>query len=133
MKGVNFMGFGSKLKDLLNQRGMSIKELSEITGISINTLYSITKRDTRIPSEEILDKISEALKINKNELITLDVITNEIHSLMDSMAESEKIVRSKLIELVEMLSADAISELIDLAIDLLQDDIYRSMFYKKKS
>lgn len=127
------MGFGSKLKELLVQKGMTIKELSEVTGISINTLYSITKRDTRIPSDDILDKIANALKVSKNEFLTHDVVKNEIRSLMDSMAESENIIRLKLIELAEMLSGEALSELIDLAIDLLQDDDNRSMFYKKKS
>ncbi len=63
------MGFGNRLKDLLNQKGLSIKELSEITGISINTLYSITKRDTRIPSDYILEKIANAFGIAPYELL----------------------------------------------------------------
>lgn len=40
------MGFGAVLKDILAEKKMSIKELSHITGIPLNTLYSITKRDT---------------------------------------------------------------------------------------
>lgn len=63
------MGFGSKLKNILSRKGLTIKELSEITGISLNTLYSITKRDTRLPSDEILEKIANALEIAQYELL----------------------------------------------------------------
>lgn len=38
------MGMGQILKRLLNERNMTIKELSEITGLSKNTLYAITTR-----------------------------------------------------------------------------------------
>ena len=55
------MGFGNKLKEVLKKKGITIKELSELSGISINTLYSITKRDTQIPDREIVDKIVAAL------------------------------------------------------------------------
>ena len=66
------MGFGNKLKEVLKKKGITIKELSELSGISINTLYSITKRDTQIPDREIVDKIVAALNINKSELYTFD-------------------------------------------------------------
>ena len=39
------MGLGLKLKELLKERNMTIKELSALSGVSLNTLYSITKRD----------------------------------------------------------------------------------------
>lgn len=68
------MGFGNKLKEVLKKKGITIKELSELSGISINTLYSITKRDTQIPDREIVDKIVAALNINKSELYTFDII-----------------------------------------------------------
>ena len=40
------MGVGFRLKLALREKKMTIKELSEETGVSLNTLYSITKRDT---------------------------------------------------------------------------------------
>lgn len=69
LKGVVMMGFGINLKNILSRRDLTIKELSEITGISLNTLYSITKRDTRLPSNEILEKIANALEIAQYELL----------------------------------------------------------------
>lgn len=63
------MGFGYKLKDVLREKKMTVKELSKITGISLNTLYSITKRDTSIPNDEIIQKISSALNIQESDLL----------------------------------------------------------------
>ena len=76
------MGFGNKLKEVLKKKGITIKELSELSGISINTLYSITKRDTQIPDREIVDKIVAALNINKSELYTFDIIYSEIRKIL---------------------------------------------------
>ena len=126
------MGFGIRLKDILKQKGMSIKELSQISGISINTLYSITKRDTQIPSNEIVEKIVSALNIKESELLTPDVVSSEIKNRLDNMEEIENDLRQKLYTIIEMLSADALGKLLNSAIDMLQYDYYRSMFYRKK-
>ena len=70
------MGFGNKLKKVLKEKNMTIKELSEKTGISVNTLYSITKRDTRFPSDDILFKICKALDTEVGDLLTLEDATD---------------------------------------------------------
>ncbi len=57
------MGMGQVLKQLLNDQNMTIKELSEITGISKNTLYAITKRDSLHVRAETIEKISKALGV----------------------------------------------------------------------
>lgn len=57
------MGMGQVLKQLLNDQDMTIKELSEITGISKNTLYAITKRDSLHVRAETIEKISKALGV----------------------------------------------------------------------
>lgn len=42
------MGYGSKLKDLLDERGMSTRQLAKAAGIAPTTLYTIIQRDTNI-------------------------------------------------------------------------------------
>lgn len=63
------MGVGAKLKNLLRNKNMTIKQLSDISHISINTLYSITKRDSVTIRLETLQKISEALEVNISTLL----------------------------------------------------------------
>lgn len=57
------MGIGITLKNILRNRKMTIKQLSEKSGISINTLYSITKRDSARVDEVILQRIADTLGI----------------------------------------------------------------------
>ena len=63
------MGFGLHLKEILRERGMTIKQLSEDSGISVNTLYSITKRDSLRVDPVILKKIAKTLGLSVTELI----------------------------------------------------------------
>lgn len=61
------MGAGIRLKELLRQRQVTIKQLSIMTGVSINTLYSITKRDSSSIDSAILSRIVTALGITEEE------------------------------------------------------------------
>ena len=62
------MGIGLKIKSILHDRRMTIKQLSEKSGVSINTLYSITKRDSDNVDAVILQKLSAALDVSQDEL-----------------------------------------------------------------
>ncbi len=66
------MGVGKNIKRILAEKEMSIKELHEISGISLNTLYSITKRDSTSINPEILASIAKALNVTNFDL-TVDV------------------------------------------------------------
>ena len=57
------MGIGERLKIALYANGMTIKKLHEVSGISLNTLYAITKRDSKSVDVAILDKISRATEL----------------------------------------------------------------------
>lgn len=82
------MGFGAILKEVLADKNMSIKELSQITGIPLNTLYSITKRDTVNVRQETLEKISIALDIPTDEFI--DALHNDIQVKQKELACLQK-------------------------------------------
>lgn len=58
------MGVGLRIKQILRGRGMTIKQLAEETGVSRNTLYSITKRDSERVDRALLQKIADALRVD---------------------------------------------------------------------
>lgn len=58
------MGVGLRLKIALREKKMTIKELSALSGVSLNTLYSITKRDTENVDDIILSCISSTLDLS---------------------------------------------------------------------
>lgn len=58
------MGVGRRLKLALREKKMTIKDLAAQSDISLNTLYSITKRDTEKIDEILLDRISSTLDLS---------------------------------------------------------------------
>lgn len=79
------MGSGLRLKEILRQKKMTIKQLSEQTGISLNTLYSITKRDSTNIDSAILSIITKSLGITEDEFYDIkplpfrEIINEENH------------------------------------------------------
>ena len=57
------MGFGKKLKHLLNEKSITVAELSRQTGIPAATLYSIIRRDSTPKSADII-AISNVLGVD---------------------------------------------------------------------
>ncbi|MBS6937162.1 MAG: helix-turn-helix transcriptional regulator [Clostridium sp.] len=57
------MGVGVRIKTILREKKMTIKELSQKTGISLNTLYSITKRDSNRADAVILQRIANTVEL----------------------------------------------------------------------
>lgn len=102
------MGFGTVLKDLLSDKNMSIKELSKESGIPLNTLYSITKRDTINVNQNTLEKISKTLDVPMDDLIkmlrlNIEQTEKELDMLKRRLYEAEK-KRQHEIELRERLA-----------------------------
>lgn len=65
------MGFGFVVKEILRSREMTIKQLAEEAKIPVNTLYSITKRDSVRVDPVIAVRVCEALKLTSEELLAL--------------------------------------------------------------
>lgn len=66
------LGIGSNIKRILAERKMKISQLSEISGVKINTLYSITKRDSVNVNSDVLTAIATALDVSPFDL-TVDI------------------------------------------------------------
>ncbi len=56
------MGIGATISQVLEEKNMSVAKLAELTGISVNTLYAIIRRDNDSIKPESLKKISDALQ-----------------------------------------------------------------------
>ena len=61
------MGYGKNLKNILDEKGMTVKELAKKAGIAPTTLYSIIQRDTAVRFDTAL-KISNILNIPINSI-----------------------------------------------------------------
>lgn len=63
------MGDGQNLKRILDEKGMNIRKISRITGITASTLYSIVNRDSNLRYDWAL-RIANILDIEPEEICT---------------------------------------------------------------
>lgn len=63
------MGIGAAIKEIAKEKGMSLKKLAEKAGISYNTLYSITKRDSKRVQSDIIQKLAVALDVSSDYIL----------------------------------------------------------------
>lgn len=66
------MGIGTRIKELIKERRITIKQLAELTGIPVNTLYSIIKRDSERVRAETVQLLADALGVTPTYLIGYD-------------------------------------------------------------
>ena len=64
------MGFAENLRDELEYQGLQVKELSEKTGISINTLNKYRPGSKVVPTIDNALKIAQTLKVSLDYLAT---------------------------------------------------------------
>lgn len=105
------MGIGFRLKELLRERKMTIKELAEQTGISLNTLYSITKRDSIRVDAVLLAGICKGLNVSVDELI--DGPSGQPQSLLSDLQLPNPVLLENSGFLLEYRGGRAVRDLIE--------------------
>lgn len=63
------MSIAKNIKAIIAMKGITLKHLSSLSGVSVNTLYSITKRDSKNVNTNTLKRIATALNIPTSELL----------------------------------------------------------------
>lgn len=102
------MGFKENLRDEIFYKGISIKELSILTGISQGSLSNYLKEKSSIPSADIAVKIAAALNTSVEYLVTKKENTVQSFSTKEivfiekfrKLSERDKIIIEKTIELM---------------------------------
>lgn len=89
------MGMGQYIKDLAQENGLTLLDLAQQSGISVNTLYSITRRDPEILSRKTAEKIAPVLKVQIEDL-TLERENKALASSFLKMMEQTGVTPSTL-------------------------------------
>lgn len=63
------MGFGKRLKAIMDEKHISPTDLGRMTGVSRQSIYSWIKRDTEKIDPEIFARLAAALDIDVNDLL----------------------------------------------------------------
>ena len=73
---------GFLLQHLRNKRGLSLRELSQLTGVDHAYIHRLETGAKESPSEEVLSKLIRALKVDKREVDMLRYLAE--HTQTDS-------------------------------------------------
>ena len=87
-RSTKYMGYGQNLKEILDRKGMTVKELAKKAGLAPTTIYSIIQRDTAVRFDTAL-RISNILDIPINS-ICKDNPYDDIETLPPLPSDSEK-------------------------------------------
>lgn len=98
------MEFKDNLKFVMESKGIQYKELSKITGISENTLKSYLKENSSEPTLSKALKISKALNISLEFLVTGQDSKNSLETNLQIFNIIQKLhnMNSNQVKLVEM-------------------------------
>ena len=78
------MALGTKLKDILTERGITVKDFAKQIGVPPTTLYSFIKRDSEDVKLELITKICNGLGIKVTDFLkTLDYIDGKPTTIFD--------------------------------------------------
>ena len=64
------MGIGNNIKIITGFKGMTLVELSKKSGVSLNTIHSLTRDDPDNATLRTIDKLAAALEVNRNSLLS---------------------------------------------------------------
>ena len=64
------MGIGKNVKALAKAKGLNLVELSEKSGVPLNTIYTLTREDPKNATTRTLSRLAEALEVSELKLRT---------------------------------------------------------------
>ena len=84
------MALGTKLKDILTERNITVKDFAKQIGVPATTLYSFIKRDSEDVKLELITKICNGLGIKVTDFLkTLDYIDGKPSTIFDLSSFNE--------------------------------------------
>lgn len=84
------MGIGKNVKALAKAKGLNLVELSEKSGVPVNTIYTLTQVDPKNATSRTLDKLAKALEVNIETLRTGKEYVSESDKRLKKIKALEK-------------------------------------------
>lgn len=98
------MGIGKNVKALARSRRLSLVELSEKSGVLINTIYTLTREDPRNATMRTLDRLAEALEVDVRTLQTGIFYAPEKDNRSERVKEKESNLTKLILDIIKTLS-----------------------------
>jgi len=94
----------SNVRDLMKRKGLLIKDLSRMSGLSLMSVNRLRKGDSS-PTTETLDAVAKALGVPVASLLTVSVSRGLVHDIYPTLSLEKRMIldefASKLMQLGE--------------------------------
>jgi XRE family transcriptional regulator, master regulator for biofilm formation len=104
---------GDKIKRMREKRGLSIIELSTKSGISKSYLSSIERGIQKNPSIQILDKLSYALGVSLNHVLSNKTELDDDWMKLVKMAIEEGVSKKEFLEFIQFTQFKRVNNIED--------------------
>ena len=86
MKAMEIMTFGAHIRELRENKGLTLKEVSKAVGIDISLLAKI-ERSERYPTKEFIGKISKLFEVDSKKLLNEYLSDQIAYKILDEQAD----------------------------------------------
>ena len=115
------MAIGKRLKELLKEKKITVKQLANLSGVSENTLYAIIKRDNKKLNHDIANRIARSLDVDVYMLLGI-----ETDNALNTITEKEPLMPGEIIIDITIENFKKYNKIFLLAFDKIIDEIYKS-------
>ncbi len=117
------MNIGRRIKSVLKEKNLNVRQLSAKTGIPATTIYSIISRERDSVNTDLLTKIADGLGISWVELVAtpVDEFIKEVHKRDDEIsAYAEELHKNPELRMLFDAGKGATKEDLQLAAEMLK-------------
>lgn len=76
---------GKNIKEYRNNRGWSLKKLTEIAEVGYATIYDLENGKKQNINSTTLEKVATALEVSTNELLGIDIVEHTVDDILDTV------------------------------------------------
>ncbi len=102
------MGIKNRLNELLQERKMNANELASAINVTPSTIYSMLQRDSARIDIDLIMKISHALGVTADELLSEEIAAAAVEAPLDS-------TKAKLLKMYDSLNQEGRMKLLEYA------------------
>lgn len=98
------MALGKRLKQLLDERNITVKDFAKSIGVAPTTLYSFIKRDSSTGKLDLIGKISKGLGMQVEEFLSDESSLKEFNMPMITLDDTDNINWTKIAKSIKQAS-----------------------------
>lgn len=120
------MALGKRLKQLLNEKNITVKEFAQSIDVPPTTLYSFIKRDSPTGKLELIEKMAKGLDMRIDEFMAPDTAETPDIAKLTALKEWQELLKLK--EDARKNSAELLKKLLNMIKEIIAENDDANIF-----